>query len=120
MQKFRLKIPYRYRDIVKKQKKIDRLLIGRKFYDIRDHVRSKSFHRFYSKWEIGCTVPKNSNKSDVRSKKISPFARKVLEVPTSLDINFSTIEVGLHCNFHPEKTSLYHSLIGEIYSTENR
>jgi len=26
-----------------------------------------------------------------------------LEVPTSLEINFSTIEVGLHCSFHPEK-----------------
>jgi len=38
------------------------------------------------KWEIGCTgtVPKNSNKSDVRAEKISPLARKVLEVPTSL------------------------------------
>jgi len=59
------------------------------------------------KWEIGCTV----------SKKISPLARKVLEVPTGLKINFSTIEVGLHCSFHPEKTSLYHSLTGEIYST---
>jgi len=47
-------------------------------------------------------------------KKMSPFARKVLEVPTSLEINFSTIEVSLHCSFHPEKTSLYHSLIGEI------
>jgi len=47
-------------------------------------------------------------------KKISPLARKVSEVPTSLEINFSTIEVGLHCNFHPEKNSLYHSLIGEI------
>jgi len=32
--------------IVKKTKRIDRLLIGQKFYDIRDHVRSKSFHRF--------------------------------------------------------------------------
>jgi len=56
--------------------------------------------------------------SDV--KKISPFARKVLEVPSSLEINFSTIEVGLHCSFYLEKTSLYHSLLGEIYSTENR
>jgi len=46
----------------------------------------------------------------------------VLEVPISLEINFSTIEVGLHCNFHPEKTSLYHNLLGEeiSYSTENR
>jgi len=43
---FRLKIPYRYREIVKKIKKIYCLLIGRKFYDIRDHVRSKSFYRF--------------------------------------------------------------------------
>jgi len=42
-----------------------------------------------------CTVPKNSNKSDVRCKKISPIARKVLEVPTSLEINFSTIELGV-------------------------
>jgi len=40
------KIPYRYRDIVKKPKNIDRLLNGRKFYVIRDHVRSKSFYRF--------------------------------------------------------------------------
>jgi len=50
------------------------------------------------------------------AKKISPIARKVLEVLTSLEINFSTIEVpvGLHCGFHPEKTSLYHSLMGEI------
>jgi len=47
-------------------------------------------------------------------KKISPLAKKVLEVPTRLEINFSTIEVGLHCSFHPEKTSLYHRLIGEI------
>jgi len=46
-------------------------------------------------------------------KKIS-LVRKVLEVPTSLEINFSTIEVGPHCSFHPEKTSLYHSLMGEI------
>jgi len=44
--KFRLKIPYRYREIVKKPKKIDRFLIGREFYDISDHVRSKSFHKF--------------------------------------------------------------------------
>jgi len=49
-------------------------------------------------------------------KKISTLTRKVLEVSTSLKINFSTIEVGLHCSFHPEKTSLYHSLMGEIYS----
>jgi len=49
------------------------------------------------------------------------LARMVFKVPTSLEINFSTIEVGLHCTFHPEKTSLYHSLLGEIsYSTENR
>jgi len=53
-------------------------------------------------------------------KKISPLAGKVLEVPRSLEINFSTIDVGLHCSFHPEKTSLYHSLMDEIYSTENR
>jgi len=52
--------------------------------------------------------------------KKSPLARKVLEVPTGLEINFSTIEVELHCIFHSEKTSLYHSLLGEIYSTENR
>jgi len=44
--KFRRKIPYRYREIVKKTKKIDSLQIGRKFYDIRDHVRSKPFHKF--------------------------------------------------------------------------
>jgi len=49
--KIRLKIPYHYEEIIKNLKKIDRLLIGRKFYDIRDHVCSKSFHRF--KWEIG-------------------------------------------------------------------
>jgi len=56
------------------------------------------------------------------AKKLSSLARKVLEVPTScLKINFSTIEEGLHCSFHLEKTSLYHSLLGEIsYSTENR
>jgi len=54
------------------------------------------------------------------AKKIYSLARKVLEVPTSLKIYFSTIEVGLHCSFHPEKISLYHSLIGDIYSTENR
>jgi len=53
-------------------------------------------------------------------KKISHLARKALEVSTSLEINFSTIEVGLHCSFHPEKTSIYHSLMGEICSTENR
>jgi len=54
-------------------------------------------------------------------KKISPLARKVLEVPLSLEINFSTIEIELHCSFHREKTSLYHSLIGGLYrSTENR
>jgi len=51
--------------LLKNPKKIDRLLIGRKFYDIRDHIRSKSFHRF--EMEIGCTVPNNTNKSDVRS-----------------------------------------------------
>jgi len=39
-------LPLRYRKIVKNPKKINRLLISRKFYDIRDHVRSKSFHRF--------------------------------------------------------------------------
>jgi len=55
----------------KKTKNIDRLLIGRKFYDIRDHVRSKSFIGF--KWEIGCTVPKNSHKSDVRCEKNISF-----------------------------------------------
>jgi len=48
------------------------------------------------------------------AKKRSPLARKVLEVPTSLKINFSTFEVGLHYSFDPEKTSLYHSLLGEI------
>jgi len=53
--------------------------------------------------------------------KISPLARKVLEAPTSLEISFSTIEVDLRCSFHPENTSLYHSLLGKIsYSTENR
>jgi len=53
--------------------------------------------------------------------KISLLARKVLEVPTRLEINFSTIEVGLHCSFQPEKTSLYHSLMGEIrYPTVQR
>jgi len=31
-----LKISYRYQEIVKIPKKIDHLLIGRKFYDIRD------------------------------------------------------------------------------------
>jgi len=57
--------------------------------------------------------------SDAR--KISPLARKVLDVSTSLEINFCTIEVGLHCSFHTEKTSLYPSLLGEMsYSTENR
>jgi len=54
------------------------------------------------------------------AKKISPLARKVLEVPKRLEINFSTIEVSLHCSFHPEKTSLYHSLMGEIYSIKSR
>jgi len=34
------------------------------------------------------------------AKKISPLVRKVLEVPTSLEINFSIVEVGLHCSFH--------------------
>jgi len=29
------------------------------------------------------------------AKKVSPLARKVSEVPTSLEINFSTIEVGI-------------------------
>jgi len=43
-------------------------------------------------------------------RKISPLARKVLQVPTSLEINFSTIEVGLHCSFHPEKTRAVESL----------
>jgi len=52
--------------------------------------------------------------------KISSFARKVSEVPISLEINFGTIEVSLHCSFHPENTSLYHSLMSGIYSTENR
>jgi len=46
MQKISSKNSYRYREIVTKPKKNDRLLIGRKFYDIRDHVRSKFFHRF--------------------------------------------------------------------------
>jgi len=55
------------------------------------------------------------------AKKFSCLARKVLEVPTSLEINFNTIEVGLHCCFHPENTSLCPNLLGEIsYSTENR
>jgi len=44
--KIRLKIPYLYRNFVEKSKKIDRLLIGQKFNDIRDYVRSKSLHRF--------------------------------------------------------------------------
>jgi len=48
------------------------------------------------------------------AKRICPLARKVLEVPTRLEINFSTIEVGLHCSFYLEKTSLYHSLMGKI------
>jgi len=48
------------------------------------------------------------------AKKISPLAKKVLEVSTTLEINFSTIEVGLLCTFYPEKTSLYHSLMGEM------
>jgi len=63
-------------------------------------------------------------KATLDAKKISHLARKVLEAPTSLKINFSTIEVGLHCSFHPEKTSLYplyHSLLGKIsYSREYR
>jgi len=46
MQKISSKNSLPLRDIVKKPKKIDRLLIGRKFYDIGDHVRYKSFHRF--------------------------------------------------------------------------
>jgi len=46
MQKTLSKISYHYREIVKKRKKIDRLLIGRKFYDIKDYVSSKSFHMF--------------------------------------------------------------------------
>jgi len=33
------------------------------------------------------------------AKKIFVLARKVLEVPTSLEINFSTIKVGLYCSF---------------------
>jgi len=57
-------------------------------------------------------------KLDVRFLKIAikamSDARKVSEVLTSLEIYFSTIEVGLHCSFHPENTSLYHSLLGEI------
>jgi len=65
------------------------------------------------KCEIGCTIPKNRSKSDVS------LASKVLEVPTSLEINFSTIKVGLYCSFYPEKTRLYHSLLGKIsYRTE--
>jgi len=63
---------------------------------------------------------KLAKKAMANAKKIFRLARKVLEVPKSLKINFSTIEVGLHCSFRPEKTSLYHSLMGEIYSTENR
>jgi len=50
MKKFSLKIPYRYREIVKKQKKLT----------VFAQSPSIGF-----KWEIGCTVPKNSNKSDV-------------------------------------------------------
>jgi len=69
-------------------------------------------------WMYGSSKIAIKAKSD--PKKISPLARKVLEIPTSLKINFNTIEVGLHCSFHPEKTSLYHSLNGEIYSIENR
>jgi len=54
MQKISSKNSYRYREIVKKPKEIDRLLIGWKFYDIRDHVRSKSFHRFkMGNWMYG-------------------------------------------------------------------
>jgi len=34
------------------------------------------------------------------AKNIFSLARKVLEAPTSLEINFSTIEVGLHCSFN--------------------
>jgi len=72
------------------------------------------------KWKIRCTVPKNSNKVISDAKKISPLATKVLEVSTSLEINFSTIEIDLHRSFHPKNTSLYHSLLGEISYTENR
>jgi len=48
----------------KNRKKIDRLLIGQKFYDIRDHFAQSPSTGF--KWEIRCTVPKNNNKNDVR------------------------------------------------------
>jgi len=82
--KNRLKIPYRYREIVKKRKKIERLLIGRKFYDIRDHVRSKSF-------QLSARLLKIAIKSMSDEKKISPLAGKVLKVPTSLEINFSIL-----------------------------
>jgi len=55
------------------------------------------------------------------AKKYLLLARKVLKVPTSSEINFNTIEVGLQYSFHSEKTSLCHSLMSEIpYSKENR
>jgi len=43
------KIVKKFLTVTKKslKQKNYRLLIGQKFYDIRDHVRSKSFHRFY-------------------------------------------------------------------------
>jgi len=68
------------------------------------------------KWKIGCHVRflKIAIKAMSDPKKISPLIKKVLEVPTNLEINFITIEVGLYFSFHPEKTSLYHSLMGEI------
>jgi len=52
-------------------------------------------------WFLKITIKAMSN-----PKKISPLARKILGVLTSLEINFSTIEVGLQYRFHPEKTSL--------------
>jgi len=42
--------------INRQKKKNYRLLIGRKLYDVRDHVCSKFFIGF--KLEIGCTVQK--------------------------------------------------------------
>jgi len=59
MQKFCLKIPYRYREIIKKLKKIDNSMTSETMF-----AQSPSIG---FKWEIGCTVPRNRNKSDVRS-----------------------------------------------------
>jgi len=80
-------------------------MIGRKFYDIRDHIRSKSFYRFLN-GKLDVRYLKMVVKVMSDAKKISPLARKVLKFPTSLEINFGTIEVGLHCSFHSEKTSI--------------